>query len=55
MERSKEQEEKRETAIRECLREVETQLRGGMRYGTLTVVIQDGIPVGIDRTEKRRF
>jgi hypothetical protein len=27
----------------------------GLRYGTVTVVIQDGVVVQVDRTEKRRL
>jgi hypothetical protein len=34
-----------------------TQLRGvlqGLRFGSVTIVVQDGVVVQIDRTEKRR-
>jgi hypothetical protein len=27
----------------------------GLRYGTVTVVVQDGIVVQVDRTERRRL
>lgn len=27
----------------------------GLRYGTVTVVVQDGVVVQVDRTEKRRL
>lgn len=33
--------------IREALR--------GLRYGSVTVVVQDGVVIQIDRTEKRRL
>jgi len=33
--------------IREALR--------GLRYGTVNVIVQDGVVVQIDRTEKRRL
>ena len=36
---------------------VVTQIRGvlqGLRFGSVTIVIQDGVVVQIDRTEKRR-
>ena len=35
-----------------------TQLRGvlqGLRFGSVTIVVQDGVVVQIDRTEKRRI
>jgi hypothetical protein len=27
----------------------------GMRYGQVTVIVQDGLVIQIDRTERRRF
>jgi hypothetical protein len=33
--------------IREALR--------GLRYGTVTIIVQDGVVIQIDRTEKRRL
>ena len=27
----------------------------GLRYGTVTIVVQDGVVVQVDRTEKRRL
>jgi hypothetical protein len=35
-----------------------TQIRGvlhGLRFGSVTIVVQDGVVVQIDRTEKRRL
>ena len=35
-----------------------SQLRGvlqGLRFGSVTIVVQDGVVVQIDRTEKRRL
>lgn len=35
-----------------------TQLRGvlqGLRFGSVTIIVQDGVVVQIDRTEKRRL
>ena len=35
-----------------------TQLRGvlqGLRFGSVTIIVQDGVVVQIDRTEKRRI
>ena len=36
------------------LREVAASLRG-MRFGSVTIVIQDGVIIQIDKTEKRRL
>ncbi|MBR1810915.1 MAG: YezD family protein [Clostridia bacterium] len=47
--------DKREAAIQKCLREIESELHSALKYGTLTIVVQDGIPVQIDKTEKKRF
>jgi hypothetical protein len=38
----------------EELREIATSLRG-MRYGSVSIVVQDGVIIQIDRTEKRRL
>lgn len=46
---------KREDAVRKCLSEVERILRSELKYGTVTIVIQDGLPIQIDTTEKKRF
>jgi hypothetical protein len=27
----------------------------GLQFGTLTIVVQDGIPIQLERTEKRRL
>ena len=36
------------------LREIRESLRG-LRYGVVNIVVQDGVIVQIDRTEKRRI
>lgn len=38
----------------EELREISASLRG-MRYGSVSIVVQDGVIIQIDRTEKRRL
>lgn len=38
----------------EELREISASLRG-LRYGSVTVVVQDGVIIQIDRVEKRRL
>jgi hypothetical protein len=40
--------------MREALDRIETALRG-LRYGTVTAVVQDGVVVQVDRTEKIRI
>jgi hypothetical protein len=39
---------------RAALRYVEEALRG-LRYGTLTIIVQDGVVVQVERTERHRF
>ena len=46
---------KRETAINQCLKEVEDVLKSDLKYGSVTIVIQDGIPIQLETTEKKRF
>jgi len=36
------------------LRQIEDALRG-LRFGTLTLIVQDGVLIQLERTEKRRF
>ena len=36
------------------LRYVEEALRG-LQYGALTIIVQDGVVVQVERTERRRF
>ncbi len=38
----------------EELREIVASLRG-MRYGSVSIVVQDGVIIQIDRTEKKRL
>jgi hypothetical protein len=40
--------------LREALARIETALRG-LSYGTVTAVVQDGVVVQVDRTEKIRI
>ncbi len=46
---------KKEASIRQCLNEVEKILNSDLKYGTVTIVVQDGIPIQLDTTEKRRL
>ena len=39
---------------RAALRDVEEALRG-LQYGALTIIVQDGVVVQVERTERRRF
>jgi hypothetical protein len=39
---------------RGALRYVEEALRG-LQYGALTIIVQDGVIVQVERTERRRF
>ena len=39
---------------RDALDRIQTALRG-LRYGTVTAVVQDGVIVQVDRTEKIRI
>jgi hypothetical protein len=39
---------------RVALRYVEEALRG-LQYGALTIIVQDGVVVQVERTERRRF
>jgi hypothetical protein len=43
-----------ETRNRGPLRYVEEALRG-LKYGALTIVVQDGVIVQVERTERHRF
>lgn len=36
------------------LREIKAALRG-LQFGSITVIVQDGIVVQVERTEKQRF
>jgi hypothetical protein len=40
--------------IRSALQQVEHALRG-LQFGTVTVIVQDGVPIQVERTEKRRL
>ena len=39
---------------RVALGHVEDALRG-LQYGTVTIIVQDGVVVQVERTERRRF
>jgi hypothetical protein len=43
-----------ERADRGALRYVEEALRG-LQFGAVTIVVQDGVVVQVERTERRRF
>jgi hypothetical protein len=40
--------------ISSALQQVEHALRG-LQFGTVTVIVQDGVPIQVERTEKRRL
>jgi hypothetical protein len=40
--------------ISSALQQVEQALRG-LQFGTVTVIVQDGVPIQVERTEKRRL
>ena len=42
------------TSQEPALRHIDDALRG-LRFGTVTVIVQDGVVIQIDRTEKRRL
>lgn len=46
--------ENKENAVETCLNEVRSILND-LKYGTITIVVQDGIPIQLDTTEKKRF
>jgi hypothetical protein len=48
-------EEKKEAQILTCLKRVEEILRHEMEFGTVTIIVQNGVPIQIDKTEKQRF
>ena len=43
-----------ETAERWALRQIEDALRG-LQFGQVTITVQDGVVVQVERTERRRF
>lgn len=46
--------ENKDHAVETCLKEVKSILKD-LKYGTITIVVQDGIPIQLDTTEKKRF
>lgn len=44
----------RVNTIENCLNEVRSILNN-LKYGTITIVVQDGMPIQLDTTEKKRF
>ena len=46
---------KKDAQIRTCLARVEEILRCEMQFGTVTIIVQNGVPIQIDKTEKQRF
>jgi hypothetical protein len=49
-----EQPSKPDREIGSALQQVEHALRG-LQFGTVTVIVQDGIPIQVERTEKKRL
>lgn len=46
---------KKSEAIENCLNEIKSILNSDLKYGTITVVVQDGLPIQIDTTQKKRL
>jgi hypothetical protein len=44
----------RADAVDEALNQIRESLRG-LRFGSVNVIVQDGVVIQIDRTEKRRL
>jgi hypothetical protein len=44
----------KESTVEKCIEEVKNAL-DDLKYGTITIVVQDGIPIQLDTTEKKRF
>jgi hypothetical protein len=44
----------RATSVDEALDQIRESLRG-LRFGSVNIVVQDGVIIQIDRTEKRRL
>ena len=42
-------------AVENCLDEIKKILNSDLKYGTITVVVQDGLLIQIDTTEKKRI
>jgi len=46
--------QERGTGAEEALNQIRDSLRG-LRFGTVNIIVQDGVVIQIDRTEKRRL
>lgn len=44
----------KDAVVEKCLNEVKSALES-LKYGTITIVVRDGIPIQIDTTEKLRL
>ena len=44
----------RSTGVEEALNDIRDSLRG-LRFGSVNIIVQDGVVIQIDRTEKRRL
>ena len=44
----------RSTSVDEALDQIRDSLRG-LRFGSVNIIVQDGVVIQIDRTEKRRL
>ena len=42
------------SAVDEALNQIRDSLRG-LRFGSVNIIVQDGVVIQIDRTEKRRL
>ncbi|MGN0549708.1 MAG: DUF2292 domain-containing protein [Acutalibacteraceae bacterium] len=44
----------KDQAIEKCLDEIRTILKD-LQFGTISIVVQDGIPIQLETTNKKRF
>lgn len=44
----------KEYAVEACLKEIRKVLND-IKFGTVTIVVQDGVPIQLDITEKKRL
>lgn len=47
--------DRKEFAVENCLQEIKAILNSDLKYGNITIVVQDGLPIQIDTTEKKRI
>jgi len=46
--------QQRGTGVEEAINQIRDSLRG-LRFGSVNIIVQDGVVIQIDRTEKRRL